>query len=60
VVVAGAHPVEDRARHLDAQRFPRNLVDRERQIEPTASDVELVGSVREPSGNEPTSRAAVQ
>jgi Na+/proline symporter len=41
VVVAGPYPIEDRARHLDAQRLTRPFVDLEGQIEATPPDLEL-------------------
>ena len=41
VVVARAHPVEHRARHLDTERLSGRLDDRERVLETTAADVEV-------------------
>ncbi len=37
VVVAGANPVEHGARHVDAERLARPLLDREREVEPAAA-----------------------
>ncbi len=41
VVVTRSNPVEDRARHVDAERRSLTLLDRERQIEPTAQHIEF-------------------
>ena len=41
VVVAGAHLIEERRVHLDAERLPRTLGDLDGQREPAAHDLEL-------------------
>ena len=41
VVVTRPHPVEHRARELDAERLPRSLLHREVPLEPAATQLEL-------------------
>ncbi len=41
MVVAGANTVEHRTRHVDAERLPGALLDRERKVEPAAPNIEF-------------------